>query len=158
MCLHYAISSWFSTALTIVQHKNHKLLKLPPPAKGPKPLETITLTEELTKSVKPINTTFEDSVSESEKLDFTAEDMSGISPKTFREHDQKSEEEFLEELTGKHLDAIQKGPTKFDTPYTPIFKLGQYKEEKESSDTEVMLEDNCPPPPAPPGFLKNAVG
>ena len=158
MCLHYAISSWFSTALTIVQYKNHNLLKLPPPLKPPKPVETITLTEELTKSVKPTQTTHVDSVSESEKLDFTADDMSGISPKTFQEHDQKSEEEFLEELTGKHLDAIQKGPTTFDTPYTPIFKLGQYEEKKESSDTETVLEDNCPPQAAPPGFIKNAFG
>lgn len=156
LCLHYAISSWCSAALTIVQHTNHELLKLPPPLKVAAPRETIRLTEERPRSAETVSSTSIYSASDSEKLDFTVEDLSGISPKTFQHHDQKSEEEFLEELTGKHLDAVQSGPAKFDTPYTPIFELGQYKEIEDGSDTQTIVEDNFPSPPPAPGMLQRA--
>ncbi|KAL5248660.1 hypothetical protein ACHWQZ_G017746 [Mnemiopsis leidyi] len=156
LCLHYAISSWCSAALTIVQHTNHELLKLPPPLKVATPRETIRLTEDRQRSAETASSTSIYSASDSEKLDFTVEDLSGISPKTFQHHDQKSEEEFLKELTGKHLDAVQSGPTKFDTPYTPIFKLGQYKEIEDGSDTQTVVEDNFPSPPPAPGMLQRA--
>ena len=157
MCLHYAISCWCTAILNIIQRTNHDLLKLPPPYKPSPPPENIRLSRELPR-LEPLVPITMDDITDNKKSDFAAEDLSGISPKKFQRHDEKSELEFLEELTGKKSEETPKRSIGFETPYSPIFKLGQHDEEPVVAQDNLPVGDNIPPPPAPPGIMQKAVG
>ena len=151
MCLHYALSSWYTAGLAITQQTNHKLLKLPPPYRAPPPAEPIKLSR---KTVHAETVSLPTEVEE--PTDVESEDLSEISPKVFQAHYEKTDLQLLEELTGKQSEHIPRRASSFNTPYTPVFKLGE--QEEEPAEERGAAGENIPPPPPPPGALKRIVG